>query len=109
MPPPSACPAPPGTRVGQGDSPTAPPAREPVCVLGAAAAQLLGIDRIFPGERIWITGTSANRGGMWLYVAGILKPDILSPDIDSSVLVGFGFAGKHLGFDGHPTTIYLKA
>jgi putative ABC transport system permease protein len=46
---------------------------------------------------------------MWLYVAGILKSDILSPDIDSSVLVGFPFAEKYLGFDGHPTTIYLKA
>jgi putative ABC transport system permease protein len=79
-------------------------------VLGAAAAQLLGIDKIFPGERIWVNGTDANgNGGMWLYVAGILKPDILSPGIDSSILTGFGFAEKYLGFDGHPTTIYLKA
>ena len=77
-------------------------AREPVCVLGAAAAQLLGIDQVFPGERI-------RAGTMWLYVAGILKPDVLSPDIDSSVLVGYPFAEKILGFDGHPTTIYVKA
>ena len=76
-------------------------------VLGAAAAQLLGIDRIFPGERIWITtGTGS---GLWLYIAGILKPDVLSPDIDSSVLVGYPFAQRYLGFDGHPTTIYVKA
>jgi putative ABC transport system permease protein len=75
---------------------------EPVCVLGAAAAQLLGIDRIFPGERIWA-------GNMWLYVAGILKPAVLAPGIDSSVLVGYPFAEQYLGFDGHPTTIYLKA
>ncbi|HTZ26734.1 MAG TPA: FtsX-like permease family protein, partial [Streptosporangiaceae bacterium] len=81
-----------------------------VCVLGAAAAQLLGIDKVFPGERVWITRTGANgNGGMWLYVAGILNPDILSPDVDSSVLVGFPFAGNDLSFDGHPTTIYLKA
>ena len=75
---------------------------ESVCVLGAAAAQLLGIDRIFPGERVWA-------GNMWLYVTGILKPDVLGPDIDSSVLVGYPFAGRYLGFDGHPTTIYVKA
>ena len=51
-------------------------------MLGAAAAQRLGIDRIFPGERIWV-------GGMWFYVAGILNPAVLAPEIDSSVLVGY--------------------
>jgi putative ABC transport system permease protein len=75
---------------------------EPVCVLGAAAAQLLGFDHVFAGERIWA-------GNMWLYVAGILKPAVLAPGIDSSVLVGYPFAEQYLGFDGHPTTIYLKA
>ena len=91
-----------GTSLAQGQFLNAATAREPVCVLGAAAAQLLGIDRLFPGERIWT-------GNMWLYLTGILKPDALSPDIDSSVLVGYLFAEKHLGFDGHPTTIYVKA
>jgi putative ABC transport system permease protein len=99
-----------GTSVAQGVFLNAATAREPVCVLGAAAAQLLGIDKVFPGERVWITGTGANgNGGMWLYVAGILNPDVLSPDVDSSVLVGFGFAEHYLSFDGHPTTIYVKA
>jgi putative ABC transport system permease protein len=97
-----ALPATAGTSLAQGEYLNAATAREPVAVLGAAAAQLLGIDRIYPGERIWA-------GNMWLYVAGILKPDILSPDVDSSVLVGWPFAEKYLGFDGHPTTIYLKA
>jgi putative ABC transport system permease protein len=46
---------------------------------------------------------------MWLYVAGILNPDVLSPDVDSSVLVGFPFAQNYLSFDGNPTTIYVKA
>jgi hypothetical protein len=63
-----------------------------------------------PGERVWVTGTGANgNGGMWLYVAGILRPDVLAPDVDSSVLVGFPFAEQYLSFDGHPTTIYVKA
>jgi putative ABC transport system permease protein len=99
-----------GTSLARGVFLNAATAREPVCVLGAAAAQLLGIDRVFPGERVWVTGTGGNgNGGMWLYVAGILHPDVLSPDVDSSVLVGFGFAEHHLSFDGHPSTIYVKA
>jgi putative ABC transport system permease protein len=99
-----------GTSLAQGEFLNAATAHQPVCVLGAAAAQLLGIDQVFPGERIWVTGTGANgNGGLWLYVAGILHPDVLAPDIDSSVLVGFPFAQNYLSFDGNPTTIYLKA
>jgi putative ABC transport system permease protein len=71
-------------------------------VLGAAAAQRLGIDRIYPGERIWA-------GGQWFYIAGILKPAVLASSIDSSVLVGYPAAEKYLGFDGHPSTIFLRA
>ena len=91
-----------GTSVARGSFLNAATAREPVAVLGAAAAQYLGIDRIWPGERIWA-------GGMWLYVAGILKPAVLAPEIDSSVLIGYPAAQKYLGFDGHPSTIYLRA
>jgi putative ABC transport system permease protein len=99
-----------GTSLAQGAFLEVATAREPVCVLGPAAAQLLGIDRVFPGERVWVTGINANgNGGMWLYVAGILSPDVLAPDIDYSVLVGVPFAEHYLSFDGHPTTIYVKA
>ncbi|MGA8726041.1 MAG: ABC transporter permease [Acidimicrobiales bacterium] len=76
-------------------------ANEPVAVLGAAAAQHLGIDRVFSGERVWI-------GREWFYVVGILNPAVLTPEIDSSVLVGFPAAEKYLGFDGHPSTIYVR-
>jgi putative ABC transport system permease protein len=96
------------TSVAQGAYLNAATSREPVCVLGAAAAQLLGIDRLFPGERIWLGGINGS-GGLWLYVAGILNPAVLAPDVDSSVLVGYSFAEKYLGFDGHPSTIYVKA
>ena len=43
-----------GTTVAQGTYLNAATANEPVAVLGAAAAQRLGIDRLFPGERIWV-------------------------------------------------------
>jgi putative ABC transport system permease protein len=90
------------TSVAQGHYLNAATAQEPVAVLGAAAAQLLGIDHIYPGERMWI-------GGQWFYLAGILKPAVLASAIDTSVLVGYPAAKKYLQFDGHPSTIYLRA
>ncbi len=45
---------------------------------------------------------------MWFYVTGILRPAVLAPEIDSSVLVGYLAAEKYLHFDGHPSTIYLR-
>jgi len=90
-----------GTSVAQGAYLNAATANEPVAVLGAAAAQRLGIDRIWPSERIWV-------GGKWFYLAGILKPAVLAPEIDSSVLVGYPAAQKYLNFDGHPSAIYLR-
>jgi putative ABC transport system permease protein len=91
-----------GTTVAQGSYLNAATAQEAVAVLGAAAAQRLGIDRVFPGERIWADN-------MWFYVTGILKPAVLAPAVDSSVLVGFPAAEHYLGFDGHPSTIYVRA
>jgi putative ABC transport system permease protein len=89
------------TSIAQGHYLNEATAQEPVAVLGAAAAQLLGIDHIYPAERIWL-------GGQWFYLAGILKPAVLARDIDSSVLVGYPAAKKYLDFDGHPSTIYLR-
>jgi putative ABC transport system permease protein len=96
-----ALPAAVGTSIAEGTYLNAATATEPVCVLGAAAAQRLGIDRVYPGVRVWL----ANR---WFYVAGILKPAPLTPEIDSEVLVGFSAAEKYLGFNGHATEIYVK-
>jgi len=90
------------TSVAQGEYLNAATAREPVAVLGAAAAQRLGIDRVWPGERIWV-------GSQWFYVAGILKPAVLAPEIDSSVLIGYPAAKTYLHYGGRPTTIYVRA
>jgi putative ABC transport system permease protein len=90
-----------GAQVAHGSYLNAATASEPVCVLGAQAAQLLGIDRVYPGERVWL-------GGIWFYLTGILTPATLAPEIDSSVLVGFPAAKRYLGFDGHPTTVYVR-
>jgi putative ABC transport system permease protein len=90
-----------GTSVAQGKFLNAATATEPVCVLGAAAAQRLGIDRVVSGERIWLDN-------MWFYIAGILKPAPLTPEIDSEVLVGFTAAERYLNFNGNPSEIYVK-
>jgi putative ABC transport system permease protein len=90
-----------GTSLAQGRFLNAATARQPVAVLGATTARLLGIDRIRPGMRIWA-------GGQWFYVTGILNPDTYAPEIDSAVLVGFPAARKYLGFDGHPSKVYVR-
>lgn len=51
----------------------------PVTVLGATAAERLGIARA--GERVWI-------GGQWYGVLGILGSAGLATDVDSSALLG---------------------
>jgi putative ABC transport system permease protein len=97
-----ALPAAVGTSVAHGSYLNAATVRQPVAVLGAIAAERLGLDRIWPGERIWV-------GGMWFYVTGILKPAALTPEIDASVLVGYPAAEKYLRFDGHPSAVYVRA
>jgi putative ABC transport system permease protein len=90
-----------GTSVAEGAYLNAATADEPVAVLGYAAAQRLGIDRIWPGEKIWA-------GGMWFYVGGILDSATLASNIDDSVLIGFPAAERYFGLDGHPAELYVR-
>jgi putative ABC transport system permease protein len=90
-----------GTSLAQGRFLNAATVREPVAVLGAVTAQLMGVDRIAPGMRIWV-------GGQWFYVTGILSPAAYDPGLDSAVLVGFPAAEKYLNFDGHPSEISVR-
>jgi len=85
-------------------------ARVPVAVLGSVAAQRLGIDRIYPDQRVWL-------GGQWFNVAGVLEPSPLEPDIDVSALVGYPAAKQYLGYVslvggrkdvGPPSSIYVR-
>jgi putative ABC transport system permease protein len=100
-----------GSQVAQGRFLNAATAKEPVAVLGAVAAERLGIDRIRPGGRIWL-------GGQWFYLAGILGPVTLADEIDTSVLVGYPAARRYLNYTGvykgtstlgPPSTIYIRA
>jgi putative ABC transport system permease protein len=99
------------TGVARGDWLNEGTALGPVAVLGSAATERLGIDRVQPDQRIWL-------GDQWFNVAGILKPSPLEPDIDNSALIGYPAAQKYLGYvsmvrgeeeAGPPSTIYVRA
>ncbi len=99
------------TAVARGSWLNAGTARVPVAVLGSVAAQRLGIDRVYPDQRIWL-------GGQWFNVAGILTPSPLEPDIDNSALIGYPAAKRYLGYvsvaggqkeAGPPSSIYVRA
>ncbi len=90
-----------GASLAQGRFLNAATARQPVAVLGAQAARLLGIDRILPGLRIWVDD-------QWFYVTGILSKDTYAAELDSAILVGFPAAERYLHFDGHPSEIYVR-
>ncbi len=100
-----------GTGVARGRWLNEGTAREPVAVLGSAAAAQLGIGRANPDQRIWL-------GHQWFNVAGILQPSPLAPDIDNSALIGYPAAQRYLGYvslvrgeqtSGPPSTIYVRA
>jgi putative ABC transport system permease protein len=69
-------------------------------VLGALAAEHLGIDR--PGKLVDI-------GGRRWTVVGILAPLELAPEIDRSALVGYAAAARELGAERSASTVYLRA
>ncbi|HXA61036.1 MAG TPA: ABC transporter permease [Streptosporangiaceae bacterium] len=75
----------------------------PVVVLGAVAAQRLGVGT---GTTLWLGGPSS---GHWFTVAGVLAPLSLAPDIDRSALIGFDIAQRMFSTDGSATTVYLRA
>jgi putative ABC transport system permease protein len=99
------------TRMAAGRWLNAGTAREPVAVVGAVAARRLGFDRVHAGARVWL-------GDQWFYLAGILEPSALAPEIDAAVLVGYAAARRYLDHvsvvrgepaAGPPSTIYVRA
>jgi putative ABC transport system permease protein len=100
-----------GTGIARGRWLNEGTAREPVAVLGSDAAGRLGIDRLYPDQRVWL-------GHEWFNVAGILRPSPLQPEIDDSALIGYPAAQRYLGYlslvrgqreTGPPSSIYVRA
>jgi putative ABC transport system permease protein len=75
----------------------------PVTVLGAVAAQRLGITDLRASPKVWI-------GGKWFSVAGILNTLTLSADLDRAALVGFDAATTYLGAASGlpPSVLYVR-
>ncbi|MEU1668875.1 ABC transporter permease [Streptomyces sparsogenes] len=75
-------------------------AEYPGVVLGREAARRLDVHT--PGTRLWL-------GGTWFSLVGIVDPVPLAPELDQAALVGWPAAREYLGFDGHPSTVYVRA
>ncbi|WP_420824876.1 ABC transporter permease, partial [Streptomyces coryli] len=76
--------------------------RYPAVVLGASAAERLGVGRASNEQRVLIDGE-------WFTVLGVLEKAPLAPELDTAALVGWPAAKDRLGFDGHATTIYTRS
>lgn len=74
----------------------------PVVVLGATAAQRLGVTDVADGTAVWITDR-------WFTVIGILEPVELAKDLDRAALIGEGIAADAFDTTENPGTIYLRA
>ena len=75
-------------------------ARTRSVVLGAVAAERLGIDR--PGALVYI-------GGRWWTVVGIMATVELAPELDRAVLMGYDAAVSELNSERSASTVYLRA
>src|SRR5690606_3104538 len=88
-------------RVAEGSWLNAPASRYPAAVLGATAAERLGITRVTPDTRVLI-------GDAYFSVVGVLEPVELAPELDTAALVGWDAAVRELGFSGNPTRVYAR-
>jgi putative ABC transport system permease protein len=88
-------------RLAAGTFLNASTARFPAVVLGADAAATLGVADLRVPVVVWL-------GRRWFSVIGVLRPVPLAPEIDRSALIGFPIAESLLGFDGHPTELYVR-
>jgi len=73
----------------------------PAVVLGADAADRLGVGSAGPDTQVWL-------GDRWFTVVGVLAPVPLAPELDTSAMIGWPVAEARLDFDGYPTTIYTR-
>lgn len=91
-----------GFRLARGTWLNAATAWYPAVVLGASAANRLGVTGADTGRLVYL-------GGQYFAVVGILEPVSLVPELDSAALVGRGAADRYLGAgDDLPVTVYLR-
>ena len=91
-----------GGEVASGQFLNAATQRFPTVVLGAGAASTLQITTAAGHVQVFL-------GGTWFTVVGILKPLILSPDLDHTAFIGLPVAQRLFRTQISPTTIYVRA
>lgn len=74
----------------------------PVAVLGAIAAERLGIGSLDTPINVWI-------GSEWFGVVGIMDGLALSPTLDRAAVVSYAAADRYLDDDGVPSTLFVRA
>ncbi|GAA3625076.1 ABC transporter permease [Nonomuraea rosea] len=74
----------------------------PTVVLGASAAHRQGVDLSRGEQTVWL-------GDRWFAVIGVLRELPLAPELDEAALVGTGIARELFGYEGSPTTVYVRA
>jgi putative ABC transport system permease protein len=91
-----------GGRIAAGAFLNEATARQPAVVLGATAAERLGVGRADGSVLVWL-------GEHWFSVVGVLEPLTLAPELDTAALVGFPAAADYLLDDGEASTVYVRA
>ena len=79
--------------------------RLPEVVLGAVAAQRLGVSSLLLDGRPVLVYI----GSGWFAVAGILGPQPLAPEIERAALIGYPVAKRLFGTTRHASTLYVRA
>jgi putative ABC transport system permease protein len=77
----------------------------PLVVLGAVAAQRLGVDALTVHGR----PVQVYLGGVWFTVAGVIGPQPLAPEIERAALIGYPIAHRLFATTRHATTLYVRA
>jgi putative ABC transport system permease protein len=88
-------------QMAKGSFLTTASARYPAVVLGAYAAQALGIDRADGSALVWI-------GNHWFAVTGILDQLALAPELDRAALIGQPIARQLLHAGVRPVQVYVR-
>ncbi|GAA3830934.1 ABC transporter permease [Sphaerisporangium flaviroseum] len=91
-----------GATLRGGAWPNGATGRYPAAVLGADAAERLGIGRAGPQVEILV-------GGERFTVIGVLHKVMLAPELDTAVLIGWEIATDLFRFDGRATTVYTRS
>ena len=91
-----------GTTMASGHFLDAVSQRYPEVVLGAQAANILGIGRVGGHVMVYL-------GNTWFTVVGILKPAVLDSTLDSTAFISLPVAARMFQTQPNPSEIYVRA